>query len=463
MSTRKSGPIRFKTSFRNTIYEALLERGWKETSGDDWDIHWADRDWIYEVFDTMQLQSWQRVNHYRNDRELCRKDLLVKNLKKFKRSLQRTNPEEAQAYDFWPTTFVLPGEYAIFAEEFKRNPNSRWIMKPVGRSQGKGIFIFQKISQISKWRQDNSRHKKLKSREVRDSSKGRSSKASNKSKQRINSDDGSDNKSETDVADSDAEKPTKADDKKSKKGGGGKEEEDAETYVVQKYVSNPFLVAGRKFDMRIYALVTSYSPLTVWLYRSGFCRFSSTRYSNAAADLENVFMHLTNVAIQKKSDNYASSNGGKWDIRHLKLHLMSRYGVEVADRVYHEIQMIVIRSLLSVQQVMIQDKHCVELYGYDVLIDDKFKAWLVEVNASPSLTANTADDHALKLEMLRSVIDIMDMDRIMKGNETRVGGFDLIYKSCNVPPHDEPSSYSSMLGGEIPEHEYIRRTMTVGG
>mmetsp|Transcript_41298 Transcript_41298/g.56293 ORF Transcript_41298/g.56293 Transcript_41298/m.56293 type:complete len:137 (-) Transcript_41298:124-534(-) len=116
MSTRKSGPIRFKTSFRNTIYEALLERGWKETSGDDWDIHWADRDWIYEVFDTMQLQSWQRVNHYRNDRELCRKDLLVKNLKKFKRSLQRTNPEEAQAYDFWPTTFVLPGEYAIFAE-----------------------------------------------------------------------------------------------------------------------------------------------------------------------------------------------------------------------------------------------------------------------------------------------------------------------------------------------------------
>ena len=39
-----SGPIRFKTTFTNTIYEAMKRRGWKETNSDsDWDLIWAER------------------------------------------------------------------------------------------------------------------------------------------------------------------------------------------------------------------------------------------------------------------------------------------------------------------------------------------------------------------------------------------------------------------------------------
>ena len=39
-----AGVIRFKTSFANTIYEAMKKRGWRETnSNTDWDLIWVER------------------------------------------------------------------------------------------------------------------------------------------------------------------------------------------------------------------------------------------------------------------------------------------------------------------------------------------------------------------------------------------------------------------------------------
>lgn len=150
---------------------------------------------------------------------------------------------------------------------------------------------------------------------------------------------------------------------------------------MQKYIANPYLVAGRKFDIRMYALVTSYMPMTCWLHRSGFCRFSSTRYSSSAATMADQTIHLTNVAIQKKSDTYDSETGGKWLLRELKLYLMSRYGTAIVDKLFYDMEQVIVQALLSVQNVMMNDKHCFELYGFDLIFDDSFKVFIIEVNA----------------------------------------------------------------------------------
>jgi len=52
----------------------------------------------------------------------------------------------------------------------------------------------------------------------------------------------------------------------------------AEAYVVQRYISNPLLIGGKKFDLRIYVLAKSYKPLKAFLYREGFARFTTQRY-----------------------------------------------------------------------------------------------------------------------------------------------------------------------------------------
>jgi hypothetical protein len=49
--------------------------------------------------------------------QLCRKDLLAKNIKRHKRGLEKEGKlEEAARFDFTPITFILPGDYALFVE-----------------------------------------------------------------------------------------------------------------------------------------------------------------------------------------------------------------------------------------------------------------------------------------------------------------------------------------------------------
>jgi hypothetical protein len=124
------GVVKYFCTFQNTVADVLAARGWEEVDDDNtWDFVWADRDWIYTAFDKMHLDQWQRLNHFRNGRELCRKDLMAKNLKRRRRTLEKEGKlEEAQSYDFIPTTFVLPREYSMFVEEFKKT-GGVWIMK----------------------------------------------------------------------------------------------------------------------------------------------------------------------------------------------------------------------------------------------------------------------------------------------------------------------------------------------
>lgn len=74
--------------------------------------------------------------------------------------------------------------------------------------------------------------------------------------------------------------------------------------LISKYVANPHLIDGLKYDLRIYVLVTSYDPLKVYLYREGLVRFATEKYSTNMQSLKKRFVHLTNYSVNKKAEGY---------------------------------------------------------------------------------------------------------------------------------------------------------------
>ena len=346
-------PLRFRTSFRNTILTCFTQRQWQETQSEtDWDIHWAGKEWIRYILPRIHLQPWQKVNHFVTYYELTRKDLLIKNVKKMRNILLKTANSNssvtsnsnsgsgsgsggssmsavqaqqlASEYNFWPETFNLPSEYLLFTDTFKRGGSgvggggggmsNSWIMKPIGSSQGKGIFLIDKLTQIADW--NNALTATTQQQQP-------TSTAS----------------SSATLDGTDADSPV-------------------ERYIVQRYIHNPLLIGGKKFDIRLYVLVTSYHPLTVYMHRSGFARFSSTRYTTVKGELGNTLVHLTNVAIQKHGEDYDAASGGKWEIGSLRSYLLQLQNEwhedtgAVEDRVgqcFSLITTLVIRSLQPIR------------------------------------------------------------------------------------------------------------------
>lgn len=357
----KSNFLKTKNFFYCTDSKALpliinfKNRKWiPRKFNESWNIYWANASngsKIFHLKGRFCLQKYQLVNHFPNSYELSRKDLLYRNIRKYCQKLETEGDQlgskiyngqtnEYTFMDFLPSTYILPIDYGIFLEKYRKMTNSIWIMKPCGRSLGTGITVVNSLVQV-----------KEKMNAVR--------------------------------------------------------ENVFETYLISRYIESPLLIGGKKFDLRLYVLVTSFQPLNAFLYESGFCRFSTETYSKCGQQLHDKFIHLTNVSIQRKSINYNRKHGGKWSLKNLKLYLDGTQDATAVGRLFDRIPFIIIHSLKAVSSAFVNSPNCFQLFGYDVIVDADLKPWLIEVNASPSLKCTTECDQKLKVKLIDDTISIV--------------------------------------------------------
>ncbi|XP_062511137.1 probable tubulin polyglutamylase TTLL2 [Corticium candelabrum] len=185
--------------------------------------------------------------------------------------------------------------------------------------------------------------------------------------------------------------------------------------VVQRYICDPLLVSGYKFDLRLYVAVVSFQPLTIYIHEEGLARFATEKFN--LSSLHNVYSHLTNTSINKYSPTYAQGKEGigcgcKWTLGQLRSYLA---GLERDEPLlWQRITRIVMLTLLAQMPLVPLVHNCVELYGFDVLIDEQMKPWLLEVNFSPALHCDCRVDVMVKKPLLNDLIDLLGLRNVDK-------------------------------------------------
>ena len=207
--------------------------------------------------------------------------------------------------------------------------------------------------------------------------------------------------------------------------------------VIQKYIENPLVIKGRKFDMRQWVLVTRFNPLTAYLFDTPYIRFGAEEFH--LDDFKNIFSQLTGNSIAKHSEKFENSEieGDMWEIEQFREYLQQREGKDVWPEIQNKIKKVVIYALECAKHKIMKRKNTFEILGFDIMIDELLNVYLIEINLSPDWSYSTkVTEKLIKIaseDIIRIVVDGKDIKE-----KTDVGRFKLIYNSAKFPKFDTP-------------------------
>ena len=160
--------------------------------------------------------------------------------------------------------------------------------------------------------------------------------------------------------------------------------------IVQKYLDNPLLYKNRKFDIRCFVLLD-------FNYNLFFCKEGHLKGSSELYNLynSNKYIHITNYSLQKNSNNFELYEiGNEMSYKDFKNYLMTeKISLEKFDLMINQMKQLIKISFKSVSKKILKEKPgnilCFEIFGYDFILDNDFKLWILEINNNPGLSISS--------------------------------------------------------------------------
>ncbi|CAD8201393.1 unnamed protein product [Paramecium octaurelia] len=191
------------------------------------------------------------------------------------------------------------------------------------------------------------------------------------------------------------------------------------SFVVQKYIEKPLLINNRKFDIRVWVLVDQ--ELNCYFFKEGYIRTASEDF--VTNDVNNLFIHLTNNAIQKYSQKYGDQEAGN-QLSFDQIQKIFKNKIDFRQTVVKKMKEIAFLAMSSVGTKINRNnrRNCMEIFGFDYFLDEKFNLYLIEVNTNPCIEESSP----LLAQLIPRMLDdayILTLDLIFNISREKVSPF----------------------------------------
>ena len=184
-------------------------------------------------------------------------------------------------------------------------------------------------------------------------------------------------------------------------------------FIIQKYIEKPLLIHKRKFDIRVWVLVSHTGKC--YFFKEGYLRTSGSDFKLDDSNPDDQWVHLTNNAVQKNMKNYGEfEEGNQLSFAQLQQYIDENYGhknINFFSDCLPKMKDMIKHSLLAARKKLNPNNYKLsfELFGYDFIMDEDFNLWLIEVNTNPWLEeSSTLLKHYLRRmveDMIKIIVD----------------------------------------------------------
>lgn len=170
---------------------------------------------------------------------------------------------------------------------------------------------------------------------------------------------------------------------------------DFESCIVQRHIDMPLLFNERKTEFRVYWLFLSIEPLQAYLYTDAVVRFCTEKFE--LADFANPLKHITNIFQQKQHARGPSPLNLKTTLASLlEANQAKSTGCseeQIMQQISQGLAYVVKACYQSVLNNRTYNKYKERLsffgfYGCDVMLDQQFKPWFLEIQKGPGLSVS---------------------------------------------------------------------------